>query len=58
MKLLRHVQAELKQNITAEMALVSQVLSQRVLFVRNLRIGLEECQERNVHHLDNVNFSK
>lgn len=40
------------------MASVSQGLCQRVLIVINLRTSLEECQERNGSHLDDIFFSK
>ncbi|KAL0879455.1 hypothetical protein ABMA27_003206 [Loxostege sticticalis] len=47
---------QLKQNISSEMAAISRALCQRV--IANLRSRLEECQQRNGHHLDNIIFSK
>lgn len=47
---------QLKQNIRSEMAAISIAMCQRV--IANLRSRLEECQQRNGHHLDNIIFSK
>lgn len=47
---------QLKQNIRSEMAAISRAMCQRV--IANFRSRLEECQQRNGHHLDNIIFSK
>ena len=47
---------QLKQNIRSEMAAISRAMCQRV--IANLRSRLEECQQRNGHHLDNIIFSQ
>ncbi|GBP39444.1 hypothetical protein EVAR_23795_1 [Eumeta japonica] len=47
---------QLKQNIRSEMAAISTAMCQRV--IANLCSRLEESQQRNGHHLDNIIFSK
>ncbi|CAK1591478.1 unnamed protein product [Parnassius mnemosyne] len=48
--------SQLKENITSEMRAIPTSLCQRV--VANLRSRLEECQQREGTHLDNVIFAK